>query len=494
VTFLDLSTNAGDRLRSVDLLSEGGGAGERLRLRASARREGRPKQSRNRLRGAAAGRCKAGGATVVTSTADIGITLDQLASRSRIQGNLIGTQRDGMSALGNWTGIEIFGSNNRIGGPGAAANAIAFNVGRGVLGNTSELSAPQQVREPFWGLGDREIQASKARVNGLLSDRTRPRPSRPRHRAGAACPRGARVRARYPDTEGYVERDGVRVFYEVYGERQETVCFLPTWPIMHNRAWKGQIPYLSRHFRVIAIDPRGNGRSDRPREPAAYSRDAHVGDVLAVLDEVGVERAMVVSISPRAPIGLALATAHPERVSAAVFVTPQLWVMEKFLSSFTAGERDGYDGYEKFNPTYWKRDFPGFVDWFSRTLFPHPHSTRQIEEMSAYALETDGKTLIAATIGFEMYTRDEALGLASEVRCPVLVTQNGGDAMWPKDCSGPLAEATRGRLHVFEGLGPAVGSRWPVAMNLALREFFEAVRNGTAAERVAVEQQGDRHE
>jgi hypothetical protein len=75
-----------------------------------------------------------------------------------------------------------------------------------------------------------------------------------------------------------------------------------------------------------------------------------------------------------------------------------------------------------------------------------------------------------------MYARDEAIELARRIRCPVLVTQNGGQAFWPKDTSGPLAEATGGRLHVFEGLGPAVAARWPVAMNLVLREFFESVR------------------
>ena len=42
-------------------------------------------------------------------------------------------------------------------------------------------------------------------------------------------------RARYPDSEGYVERDGVRLFYEVYGEGEPTVLLLPTWSIIHSR-------------------------------------------------------------------------------------------------------------------------------------------------------------------------------------------------------------------------------------------------------------------
>jgi hypothetical protein len=109
-----------------------------------------------------------------------------------------------------------------------------------------------------------------------------------------------------------------------------------------------------------------------------------------------------------------------------------------------------------------------------------------MEEMTSHGLETDGETLILATTGFEMYEREEALRLArEEVRCPVLVTQNGGHAKYPKHTSGPLAEATGGRLHVFEGLGPVVYARWPVAMNIVLREFLEAVRSGAISGRAA---------
>jgi pimeloyl-ACP methyl ester carboxylesterase len=121
--------------------------------------------------------------------------------------------------------------------------------------------------------------------------------------------------------------------------------------------------------------------------------------------------------------------------------------------------------------------------WFARTVFPHAHSTRQREEVLSHAFETDGPTLIAATVGFDMYERAEALALAAQIGCPVLVTQNGGDAFWPKDTSGPLAQASGGRLHVFDGLGPFVTARWPVVMNLALREVFESARGRGAAER-----------
>ena len=91
-----------------------------------------------------------------------------------------------------------------------------------------------------------------------------------RQRALAAHLR--QTRARYPDQDGFLERDGVRIFYEAYGVGEPTLLLLPTWEIVHSRAWKCQIPYFARHCRVLTFDRRGNGRSDRPREVHAYDR------------------------------------------------------------------------------------------------------------------------------------------------------------------------------------------------------------------------------
>jgi pimeloyl-ACP methyl ester carboxylesterase len=116
---------------------------------------------------------------------------------------------------------------------------------------------------------------------------------------GEKAQRGPReqTRARYPDETGYVERDGVRVFWERYGEGEPTVLLLPTWSIIHSRFWKAQIPYLSRHCRVLTFDGRGNGRSDRPTGVEHYVVDEFAADALAIMDENGVERATLVALS-----------------------------------------------------------------------------------------------------------------------------------------------------------------------------------------------------
>ena len=95
------------------------------------------------------------------------------------------------------------------------------------------------------------------------------------------------MRAREPSTAGVVDRDGVKVAYEVFGaDHDRTICFGPSNPVVHARAAKTYAPWLSRHYRVITIDPRGNGRSDRPDDPAAYGASMGAGDIVAVLDDV----------------------------------------------------------------------------------------------------------------------------------------------------------------------------------------------------------------
>ena len=84
--------------------------------------------------------------------------------------------------------------------------------------------------------------------------------------------------AKLPDQEGFIEQDGVKVHYEVYGDGEETLLFLPSFPISHSRKWKAQLPYFSRRYRCIAFDPRGNGKSDRPNSVEAYHPDNYVAD------------------------------------------------------------------------------------------------------------------------------------------------------------------------------------------------------------------------
>jgi len=286
-------------------------------------------------------------------------------------------------------------------------------------------------------------------------------------------PAHEQTRARYPDAEGYVERDGVRVFYEVYGEGEPTILLLPTWSIIHSRFWKMQIPYLSRHARVVTFDGRGNGRSDRPQIPEAYEPREFAADAIAVMDETHVDRAVVVSLSIGSQRALILAAEHPERVAGAIFIGPSLDIAPghpyRAVYSFE-DVPDTDEGWAKFNAHYWRRDWLGFLEFFFSQLFTEPHSTKQIEDCVGWGLETDPETLIAATIN-RFLSEAEVRALCARVHCPVLVIHGDQDAISPHARGTAFAQATGGTLVTLEGSGHSPLARDPVKVNLLLRDF-----------------------
>src|SRR5919201_4218525 len=171
------------------------------------------------------------------------------------------------------------------------------------------------------------------------------------------------LRAREPEETGFVERDGVRTYWERFGEGEETVLFLPTWSLVHSRHWKFQVPYFARNFRVVTFDGRGNGRSDRPLDAAAYAQSEFVADALAVLDATETERAAVVGFSLGGQRALMLAADHAERVSAAAFIGPSVPIAPPHSYRVPAvfDEELGTDeGWAKYNRHYWLRHYRGF--------------------------------------------------------------------------------------------------------------------------------------
>jgi pimeloyl-ACP methyl ester carboxylesterase/predicted glycosyltransferase len=281
-------------------------------------------------------------------------------------------------------------------------------------------------------------------------------------------------RARYPDEEGFVERDGVRVFYEVYGDGPRTLLLLPTWSIVHSRIWKAQIPYLSRHARVVTFDGRGNGRSDRPDGVAPYLEDEFARDALAVLDATGTERATLITSSCGALWGTILAADHPERVEGIVHIGPAVALAPgheiRGVHPFDE-ELDTDEGWAKYNSFFWKRDYAAFLEFFFAQCFNEPHSTKQIEDAVGWGLETDPETLANTSRAIGACRWEGFRAVCERVRCPVLVIHGDRDLIRPHRQGAALAEVTGGTLVTLEGSGHLPMTRDPVKINLLLRDF-----------------------
>ena len=287
------------------------------------------------------------------------------------------------------------------------------------------------------------------------------------------------MRARYPDHDGYVERDGVKVFYEVFGQGEPTILLMPTWSIIHSRHWKMQVPYLARHYRVVTFDGRGNGRSDRPAGPEAYEEKEYVADALAVMDATDTERAVLVSLSMGGQRSLILAAEHPKHVLGAVFIAPAVPLAprpaERAVAERWEEVLDTDEGWAKYNRHYWLRDHRGFLEFFFSNMFSEPHSTKPLEDCVGWGLDTTPETLADTHVAEGLVGPEDTLELARRVECPVLEIQGTDDRITGPARGVELAKAAGGELVLLEGAGHGPHVRDPVKVNLLIREFVDGI-------------------
>jgi pimeloyl-ACP methyl ester carboxylesterase/predicted glycosyltransferase len=302
-------------------------------------------------------------------------------------------------------------------------------------------------------------------------------------------PTREQTRARYPAEEGYVERDGVRIFWESYGDGPATFLLFPTSPISQSRLWKGQIPYLARHYRVLTFDPRGNGRSDRPADAAAYGSWEYVEDGRAVLEAAGTERAILTGLCDGGGWALMLASTSPETALGVAAIAPYVPYLTPGHPNYArypfADPLDTDEGWAKWNIHYWRRDFRGFLEFFFSQQLPETHSTKQIEDCVQWGLGTDPETLALADdeAPLPWESAEEARAVCECVSCPVLVVHGDLDQCQPRERAEAIAALTGGTLVRLESAGHLPTARHPVKVNGLLRDFAESVAPSASQER-----------
>lgn len=121
--------------------------------------------------------------------------------------------------------------------------------------------------------------------------------------------------------EGFVQRDGVRLAFQDDGEGQPVVL-LHGLTATHRYVVMGSRALERSGHRVVAYDARGHGRSSPAPAPDAYGYDELAADLEAVLDDRGIERAVLAGASMGAHTLLRFALCRPRRVSGLVVITP----------------------------------------------------------------------------------------------------------------------------------------------------------------------------
>ena len=223
----------------------------------------------------------------------------------------------------------------------------------------------------------------------------------------------------------FISRPGARIHYETFGSTGSAVVLLQGLGLS-SRFWFDIPRQLAedpaRPRRVIAIDNRGTGKSDRPRPPWTMSTMAD--DVAAVLDHAGVERAIVVGVSMGGMITQHVALRHPHRVRGLVLLAttagflagalPEAMALYYLLTLPFGGRRASVNMARLLLPkSKWERAKEIFRDW--------PRAMRD----DPTAPGTFAAHLFAASTHF-------VVPRLSRIECPVLVCAGADDALIPK--------------------------------------------------------------
>ena len=115
-----------------------------------------------------------------------------------------------------------------------------------------------------------------------------------------------------------LNRNGVELYYEVHGSGPPVLLTHGYSASAH--MWEGQVKPFSEKYKLITWDMRGHGRTDYPDDQSAYSEAETVADMAAILDAVGVRKAVIGGLSLGGYMSLAFHLVHPERTEALLII------------------------------------------------------------------------------------------------------------------------------------------------------------------------------
>jgi pimeloyl-ACP methyl ester carboxylesterase len=257
---------------------------------------------------------------------------------------------------------------------------------------------------------------------------------------------------------GYVANGDLRMYYERHGDAapgSTPLLLIHGGGSTIDTNWAALLPTLADGREVIAIEEEGHGRT-RPTERALTS-EASAGDVMAVLDELGVERVDVFAFSAGCQTAIAIALARPERIRRLVLASAP-WRRDALIPGFWDGLAAGS-----------LADMPPlFVEEHRRLNGDEPELLQRFFELDQQRMLT-----------FQDWPDDAIAGIAA----PTLVVAADRDVVTVESAALLARTVADGRLLVVPGthgdyLGEAFASGGDLSLMRAtaplLRHFLDA--------------------
>jgi 3-oxoadipate enol-lactonase len=259
-----------------------------------------------------------------------------------------------------------------------------------------------------------------------------------------------------------LKANGVELYYELHGRQDSPVLVLSNGILMSTASWAVQLPALSRHYRVLLYDCRGQWQSEHP--PGPYSMEMHAQDLAALLAALDIRRAHICGISYGAELSMAFAARFPELtrclvVSSAVCRLDPLLraIAEEWLAAAVARDAD-----RLFRITY-PMNFSGA--WIAANAAALEAARQRYRDIDFAALQE----LLRCFLGMDITDK------LSAIMAPTLVMVGELDMLKPRRHSELIAGAIRGaELVVVPGCGHSLCWERPTLFNSLILGFLAA--------------------
>jgi pimeloyl-ACP methyl ester carboxylesterase len=250
---------------------------------------------------------------------------------------------------------------------------------------------------------------------------------------------------------GFLERDGVRIFYEVHGHGP---AILLTHGFSATSAmWRPQIAALSRDHSLILWDMRGHGQSDYPEDDGAYSEEATVADMAAVLDAVGAPEAVIGGLSLGGYMSLAFHLANPDRAKALLIV----------------GTGPGYKNDEA--RAAWNANALATAARLERDGLA---ALQTASAERALAQHRNANGLARAARGMLTQRNARVISSLPAIQVPTLILVGANDSPFLKASGYMAAKIPGARLTIIPDAGHAANLDQPSAFNEAVLDFLRS--------------------
>jgi pimeloyl-ACP methyl ester carboxylesterase len=262
----------------------------------------------------------------------------------------------------------------------------------------------------------------------------------------------------------FVDNQGVAIFFDDVGAGPPVV--LGHSFLCSGKMWRGQVPALAAKYRVLNLDLRGHGKSGEVRR--AFTLYDAVADVVAVLDHLGIERAVWCGLSIGGMVALRAALMHPRRVGALI-------LLDTDAGAETAMRRLRY---RAMGLGVRQLGFGLFLSPIARLMFGATARRRDAALVNEWKHEFSALHVPSVLRGLDaLIRRDSLRARLDEINVPALVMVGEEDRSLPVGLSRGIHRRLRdSRLVEIPNAGHLSALEQPAAVNKAMLDFLEAQR------------------